>query len=318
MTPFRLRLSVAAGCVLLGILPGGAFAALPPSPSSADLAILAQYRDRHVQGMRSGDASLLSAAAVAENVRLMPVSQPTVFGSANAAAYYQAFLARFAVDACTRTSAGQFDLGTRVVEIGRYTQKLTRKSTGEAFELTGKYLDAWEKRPDGTLQLVTAAWNHDTWQPAAEAMRFSEVPSVRTAFEPRAPIHSEVSFELAALGLLHEAAVVQHDARLWARLYSDDAILLANNGGLHAGRQAVDAYIATHAPELPVFEKLDLRIDRIEELGDYVFEYASQVANWRRGDASGVSTGKNLRIWRREPGGHSLKIILAIGAYDQG
>jgi len=124
-----------------------------------------------------------------------------------------------------------------------------------------------------------------------------------------------VSFELAALGLLHELAVQQHNATLWSRLYADDAILLANNGGLVVGRKAVDDYIAAHCPQLPVFEKLDLRTDRIEELGDYVFEYASQVANWRRGDSSGVSTGKNLRIWRREPD-HALKIVLAVGAYD--
>jgi len=202
------------------------------------------------------------------------------------------------------------------VEIGRFTQKLTHRGTGEAFDLNGKYLDAWEKQPDGTLRLVTAAWNSDTWLPQAELMRFPDVPSVRTAFEPRAPIASEVSLELAALGLLHEAAVVQKDARLWSRFYSDDAILLANNGGLHVGRKAVDDYIAAHCPHLPVFEKLDLRSDRIEELGDYVFEYASQVANWRRGEASGVSTGKNLRIWRREPGSHALKVILSIGAYD--
>jgi ketosteroid isomerase-like protein len=265
--------------------------------------------------MLTGDPRLLAPAGEG-NIRLMPITQPTVFGSANAAAYYRAFLERFAVRDYARTSAGQFDLGTRVVEIGRFTQKLTHKSTGEAFELTGKYLDAWEKQPDGVLSLVTAAWNCDTWLAQAETMRFTEVPSVRTAFEPRAPINSEVSFELAALGLLHEAAVTQKDARLWSRFYADDAIMLANNGGLLAGRKAIDDYIATHCPQLPFFEKLDLRIDRIEELGDYVIEYASQVATWRRGDASGVGTGKNLRIWRREPGAHALKIILSIGSYD--
>ena len=268
-----------------------------------------------MKALLTGNVEPLLPLAQAETLRLMPVTQPTVFGPANAAAYYRAFLARFVVRDYTRTSAGQFDLGARVVEIGRFTQKLTHRNTGEPFDLTGKYLDAWEKLPDGALQLVTAAWNSDTWLPNAEEMRFPDVSSVRTAFEPRAPINSEVSFELAALGLLHEAAVVQHNATLWSRFYADDAILLANNGGLYAGRKAVDDYIAAHCPQLPVFEKLDLRIDRIEEFGDYVFGYASQVANWRRGEASGVSTGKNLRVWRREPD-HALKIVLAIGAYD--
>jgi hypothetical protein len=39
------------------------------------------------------------------------------------------------------------------------------------------------------------------------------------------------------------------------------------------------------------------------------------VANWRNGESSGVGTGKNLRIWRREPN-HSLKVVLSIGSYD--
>lgn len=268
-----------------------------------------------MKALLTGDAEQLLPTVQAETLRLMPITQPTVFGPANAAAYYRAFLARFAVRAYTRTSASQFDFGERVVEIGRFTQKLTHRGTGETFDLNGKYLDAWEKLPDGALRLVTAAWNSDAWLPHAELLRFPDVPSVRTAFEARAPVNGDVSFELAALGLLHELAVVQRDARMWSRFFADDAILLANNGGFHAGRKAVDDYIAAHCPQLPLFEKLDLRTDRIEELGDYVFEYASQVANWRHGDSSGVGTGKNLRIWRREPG-RGLKIILSIGAYD--
>jgi hypothetical protein len=66
---------------------------------------------------------------------------------------------------------------------------------------------------------------------------------------------------------------------------------------------------------LPVFEKLDMRNDRIEVTGRYVIECASHVANWRNGESSGVNTGKNIRIWRREPDG-ALRIFLAIGMYD--
>jgi ketosteroid isomerase-like protein len=291
------------------------FGALAPAPLPAHQAELQRYRTSHVQGLLAGSADPFLAFPQADVVRLMPITQPTVFGAANAAAYYRAFLSRFTVRDYTRTSVGQYDLGPRVVEIGRFAQKLVNKDTGETFDLNGKYLDAWEKLADGGLRLVTAAWNSDTWLPNPEALRFVDVPSVRTAFEPRASLATELGFELAALGLLHETAVKQRDARLWSRFYADDAIMLANIGGLQVGRKAIDDYIVAHCPQLPIFEKLDLRNDRIEEAGEYVFEYASQVANWRRGDSSGVSTGKNLRIWRREPG-RGLKIILAIGAYD--
>jgi ketosteroid isomerase-like protein len=315
MLKSKRRLPVILLGVCLGPLPGFLAAAPGPAPSAAHQTFLKNFREVQVQALLKGDIAPLVPALRAENLRLMPITQPTVFGPVHAIAYYRAFLDRFDVRDYTRTSVGQFDLGARVVEVGRFSQKLTHQATGETFDLDGKYLDAWEKRPDGTLQLITIAWNADTWLPAAEAMRFPDVPSVRTAFEPRAPINSEISFELAALGMLHEAAVVQKNARLWSRFFADDALMLANNGPLCAGRTAVDDYIATHSPQLPFFEKLDLRTDRIEELGDYVFEYASQVANWRRGEASGVSTGKNLRIWRREPG-QALKIVLSIGSYD--
>ena len=64
-----------------------------------------------------------------------------------------------------------------------------------------------------------------------------------------------------------------------------------------------------------MFEKLDLRTHRIDDLRDYVIEYASGVANWRVGESSGVSLGKNILVWRRESGG-TLKIWRAMSMYD--
>ncbi len=70
-----------------------------------------------------------------------------------------------------------------------------------------------------------------------------------------------------------------------------------------------------HVKELPVFEELDIRNDRIDNLGTFVIEYASHIASWKNGDSSGVGLGKNIRIWRREAD-HSLKLFRAIGMYD--
>jgi hypothetical protein len=46
-----------------------------------------------------------------------------------------------------------------------------------------------------------------------------------------------------------------------------------------------------------------------------VIEYASHIAIIRDGEYSGVGTGKNIVIWRREKGG-SLKIFRGIAMYD--
>lgn len=296
------------------VLAGAIHAAPAPSASPAHQAFLQRHRSAHVQALLDGNATFLSSVA-GEDLRLMTESQPTVFGTGNVAGYYRALFERFTVTACTRESLGGFDLGARVVEIGRFTQKLAPKAAGQMVDLVGKYLEVWVKQSDGGLKLVTTAWNYDTWPADGEALRFREVPSVRTAFLGRAPISSNVSFELAALCRLLEAAIVQHDGDLWHRFYAPDAILLANHTTLRKGTAEIGDYIRAHSRELPVFEKLDIRNDRVEELGDYVLEYASHVANWRSGDSSGVNTGKNLRIWRREPD-HALKLVLQIGAYD--
>jgi ketosteroid isomerase-like protein len=129
------------------------------------------------------------------------------------------------------------------------------------------------------------------------------------------PVKGGVSFDLAGLNVLLGVAIAQHDAAVWEQFFADDAVLLPNYAPICRGRREIDEYIVPHTAQLPVFEHLDIRNDRIDDLGGYVIEYASHVANWRSGDSSGVSSGKNLRIWRREQGG-GLRLFWQIGNYD--
>ena len=94
---------------------------------------------------------------LAESVRLMPAYQKTVLGKADAAKYYEAFLKRFAVRAYERSPVEVADLGTRVLEIGRFTIMLAARGSAETHTLAGKYMDLWEKSPSGALTLHTAA-----------------------------------------------------------------------------------------------------------------------------------------------------------------
>jgi ketosteroid isomerase-like protein len=300
--------------MICGLFTARVAAALPPDPSSEIKTFLQQYRDNFARGMREGEPLLMKARG-SENTRLLTEAQPTVFGPENITAYHRAFLARFAVRAYVREATGQFDLGARVIETGRFTERLTLKNSGETFELVGKYLELWEKLPDGNLQQVVSADNFDSSFAGTDLLRFSEVPSIRTAFQARSLLTSDTALEIAGDCLLLQRAVIEHDAALWGRLYSEDAMLLTNNSTPHRGRKSIDEYLVAHCQELPIFEKLDIRNDRIEESYGYVFEYASHVASWRSGDSSGVSTGKNLRIWRRESA-QTLKLIFQIGSYD--
>ena len=276
--------------------------------------VLDRYRADCVKSVLEGRPEL-SSPYYAEKIRLMPEFQKTVLGKANATEYDRAFAARFAVKEFRRDVMDVLDLGSRLVESGTFHLEMTLKSNGQSRELTGKYLDIWEKSEGGTPLLVTSAWNHNRAIEFSDELRFVEVPAVQMALQARVPVRDRISLELTAFNRLLETSIIQHDGGVWSLFYADDAVLLANYSPMHVGKKAVDAYIEEHVKQLPIFEKLDIRTDRIENLGRYVIEYASHVANWRNGDSSGVSTGKNIRIWRRDSDG-SLRIIRQIGMYD--
>lgn len=284
-------------------------AILPDRRASLDA-----YHSAHVQAVLQEDIEPIVSPYV-ENFRLIPPYHGTVFGRANARSYYSALFERFDVLEYRRDELKTFSQGPRLIVIGRYALSLATVGDAQVHEITGSYMDIWENVPDKPLGLMTHVWNTDTYPVVADELRFSSVPSVRTAFEAHVPASGGLSFELAALNRLHEAAILQHDDKVWSQFFAEDAVLLANQHGLLQGKPAIDAYLADHVKEMPVFEKLDIRNDEIDAAGRYIIEYASHIAIWRNGESSGVNTGKNIRIWRREPGGE-LKMICGIGTYD--
>lgn len=275
---------------------------------------LKKFRSDYIKSILEKKPEILQVYYT-ENIRLMVEFQKTVFGKSNVLMYHKAFSARLDTKSYDRKEFEILDLGSMVVEHGLFTMKVTSKSTGKEHELKGKYQNIWEKTESGKLSLITEGWNYDHQLDIGEQLRFEEVPVIDIALQPHVPINSHISFELAALNRLQEATISQHDAKIWSQFYADDGILFSQSHTLYEGRKAIDEYVEQHVKELPVFEKLDIRNDRIDDLGNYVIEYASHIANWRSGEYSGVGLGKDLRIWRREKNG-SLKIFRHIGMYD--
>ena len=247
-----------------------------------------------------------------DKVRVMPEYHGTLFGAANARAYFTAFFERFTVQGYERERLRVFDLGARVMDVGRFKMKLM-SATG-THEIAGKYAEVWHNT-NGQLSLLAQTWNFDNYLPIADEFRFASVPGVRIALEPHVAVKDSLSFQLAALNKLQEDAIKEKDANIWSQFYADDALLLVNHGREQNGRSAIDAYLKEHVAGMPVYEKLDIRHDEIDSFGSYVIDYASHIAIWRREDASGVNTGKNIRLWRREPQG-GLKMITQVGTYD--
>ncbi len=273
------------------------------------------FRQQYAKSMLAGNPEPL-LSYFADGIRLMPEFQKTVMGKSNVLGYHKAFAERLKVQSYDRTAIEMLDLGAQVLEIGTLCLTFSAKATGEEHTLNGAYLNLWQKAAGGRLQLITEAWNYDRWYDGADQLlRFETVPAVHTAFLPNVPVNSSISFELAALNRLLDATVTQHDGKVWAQFYADDAMLIPNHQPIQNGRKAIDEYIEKHAVELPVFEELDIRNNRIDNLGGYVIEYAGHIASWKNRGTTGVGLGKNIRIWRREPD-HSLKLFRSIVMYD--
>ncbi|HEU5289344.1 MAG TPA: nuclear transport factor 2 family protein [Cyclobacteriaceae bacterium] len=283
------------------------------SVSENTLTHLKKFRTHFSKSMLDENPEMIQSY-FADDIRLMPEFQKTIITKANVTLYWKLFGGRFDTQEFNRTETEIIDIGSRIVEIGSFSSKMKSKSDGKVFELKGKYLDLWEKRGDQIL-LLTQAWNYDYAINFGDQLKFPEVPSVIVAYEPHVPIDNPIRFELAAINDFMETVISQRDSKIWSQFYADDASWLYTANSIVQGRKSLDDFFERHAKELPIFEKLNIRNDRIDDFGKYVVEYASHVAIIRNGDFSGIFTGKDLVLWRREPNG-SLKIFKHIGMYD--
>lgn len=249
----------------------------------------------------------------ADDIRFMPEFQKTVMGKKNAGLYLEAFARHFDVRNYERHDTEVIDLGERVIEIGFFTATLSPK-TKQPTAIRGKYLDLWKKN-NGKLSLLTQAWNYDQSLPWESEFRMDEVPSENVALQPHVLVNDNISFEITAINSLMENTISQHDGKTWSRIYSDDGSFLYSRTAPIVGRAALDSFFTEHAGGGVVFEKLVIRNDRIDDLGKYVIGYANHIAILRGDNWSGVNTGKDLAIWRRDSNG-SLKIFRHIAMYD--
>jgi ketosteroid isomerase-like protein len=301
--------------IVTGMQMPSAFAQAKLATDTRVRVYLKKFREDHVKSLLTKNPELLRKY-YADSVRLMPPFQKTAIGKSQATAFYSAFNTRFTVRDYTRTELEILDLHGQILETGTFSIHVIMNKTGKEQILPGKYINLWIEPANGELRLLTEIWNYDQFYGEFhDQLRFDEVPGIYAALLPNVPITNSISFELAALNRLLDQTVTEHDADTWSLYYSDDAILLASYYPICQGKKAVDDYLNTHVKELPIFEELDIRNDRIDNLGTFVIEYASHIASWKNGKRSGVGLGKNIRIWRRDSD-QSLKLFRSIGTYD--
>ena len=279
----------------------------------SDAAFIQKFNKKYIKMYTDMDFSHIKPY-YNDSIRIMPEFQKTILSKENSEKYYQAFFNRFKITSYDRTVYEIIDLGSRIMEIGTFNMSFSDATA--SYALKGKYANIWKKSADGKPELFTEAWNYDHSVDFSERLKFEHVPSVRMALQPHLAITDNISFELAGLNALMEHTISEKDGTLWSMFYEDAGISLHSFSPMVIGREKLDEYYRKHAEEMPVFEKLDVRTDRIDELQGYVIEYATAIANWRTNEYSGVSTSKNIRLWKRQPNG-SLKIYRLIAMYDR-
>ncbi|MBP7557385.1 MAG: nuclear transport factor 2 family protein [Chitinophagaceae bacterium] len=291
-----------------------AFGQRSVTADSRTVSYLAEFRKNYAAALKANDPAG-ATRLFADSIRLMPENQPTVWTKQHVLKYYQGLLSRIRVKDYQPVPLDVMDLGRMIVELGTFASIVQLKSKNSADTVHGKYANIWARDTKGVLLLTAQAWNYSQPLAIADSLVIRDVPSVNMAYQAHIPVKDPLSFELAAYNSFQEKVIMEHDAVRWKQFYTDDFMFLYSNHPVYRGRTEIDAFLDDHVKQLPVFEKLDIRTDRIEDLDGYVLEYATHIAIVRSGDWSGVVTGKNIYIWRRDNNG-ILRICRGIAMYD--
>ena len=286
------------------------------APSQVDPWItefVSQYHEAYQASMLNEKPDVLKEFQT-EEVYLMPEFQQTLIGQENVLSYYQAYFDRLDIDTYESDIYELLDLGEKVFELSTFRLGITSET--QTYTLQGKSVRIWTYAGEDRLMLEIEAWNYNHSLDFAHELRFPLLNTTHLALEAHVPIEDAVSFEIAALHGLAEKVITQGNAEVWSQFYTDDGMFIYSFNPIHHKRKQLNEFYEQHVKGLPVFENLEIRAHKIEDLNNgYVIELASHIACWRNETASGVSTGKNIRIWRREPNG-SLKTFRQIAMYN--
>ena len=229
---------------------------------------------------------------------VMPEHQQRLYGANQARGYYTALFSRLGITDYSAKTADIVPLDNGALEWGTFELAYAPGPITDAQTLAGKYMQLWRRQDDGTLKLQAETWGFLTPLGDAATHWVVDAPSASIAAPEGDPA---IAVELAALNAADAEAVRTHSA---ARidLYAADAVYLPFAAGPQVGLPAIRAHLVPYIEAGRGAEFEDVRVwhDSFEAIGGYIVEYSNFEVRWRAGEASGVSSGGGLRLWRRE------------------
>lgn len=242
---------------------------------------------------------------------LMGEYQKVIKGRSNIEGYYRAFLERFQVNQYHKQRVELLNLGNWMVETGTFEMDITHKESSVRKAYEGKYQNLWRKDKNGDWKVFAEAWNYNHLVDDWGQFSFSELP----LFDHLSVEVKDVPLQVLGLNKIAEEIIADHDAEKWIQLYDQQAMLLYSHSPLYNGKTAIEKHLHEHVKTLPIFNTLDIGTFFLEELDQYIIELGNHHTNWSHGESQGVSTGKNIRIWKKHKNG-TIKIFRQTPMYD--
>ncbi|MEL6853389.1 MAG: hypothetical protein AAFP92_33065, partial [Bacteroidota bacterium] len=281
--------------------------AVPPAPVPEQVVAFAEARQK---SLLSGNA-VVRKGFYAADAYLLGEYQPVLKGAEAIGRYHAAFLDRFAVSQFESERLELLDLGGWLLETGTFDMTVSAKNATASESLPGKYQTLWRQAENGQWEVFAEAWNYS--RPVEDWGRF-HFPEI-APYDHLASPWPKVPLQVQALNQLSEEIISGHDAERWTELYDTQGMLLYSHSPLYQGKSAVGAHLQEHVKGLPTFRRLDIGTFFLIELKDYIVELGNHYVDWAFEDQQGISTGKNIRTWKKGKDGR-LRVYRQVAMYD--
>lgn len=246
-----------------------------------------------------------------ENAISMPEYQPALYGKTNIATYYREIFRRQDIQSYQRTTEEIIHLGRTIVEIGTFQKSYYEMASADSLlAQNGKYWHTWVREEDGSYELKGEAFGylHPIDQAEALVVTIPDTPPPGTS-EKIAP------FELRAYNALMEKLVQSRDGADRSAFYAPDGKFMPFAEPSVSG-EAIKPYLTEYSSRGEItIDSVSIYTDHFERFEAQLLEYYQFRVQWSAAAASGRTTGKGIRIWRRQADG-SLKMYREISTHN--
>lgn len=232
----------------------------------------------------------------------MPEYHLTLFGKKAIGNYLRKWMDSARVDSYSRQTYDITKAGDYLVETGTFSNKFSLRK--KAIDYEGKYLNIWQMKPGGGLQLISEITGSTKDLERADLpLSTLQIPDTTLLPKPKA---DQTRITIQSLDDQVAELVVQRRGKDFAKYYTTDAIYMPYYMPMEIGKAAIDAYYREHEDPNTKIDAVHIGASRIIDVANYVLVDGYYKVDWRGGSTHGSITGKNISVWKRDGNGHLL------------